>query len=202
MTYPKDPGHVAGSETSAAGADYIAPRRETQRERVLAHIQRAGIIGVTDEEGANALGLRKASYTARRRELDIDKEIFDSGRPRPGSAGIDVVSWVGYKHMVKPGYIAPLKGKERAGRSERYFLRVILMAAASCQGGHSEVGGMIAEMFDIPFPLTMENLETAAIKEGFDPKELWPWLFKFRADRDKQRKADEADGTGDLFHGV
>lgn len=66
---------------------------------------------------------------------------------------------------------------------ERYLRKVLLMAAASCQGGHSDVGHKIAGIFDIPFPIRMEGLEVAAHREGFDPIELWPWLYKMRAER-------------------
>jgi len=58
--------------------------------------------------------------------------------------------------------------------------RALLIAAAHCQGGHSDAGAAIAEVFGIPFPVTMQALEGAATARGYEPKELWPWLFKMR----------------------
>lgn len=58
----------------------------------------------------------------------------------------------------------------------RELRRVLLMAAASNQGGNSAAGAEIAALFGIPFPVTMEGLEEAAHREGFDPAKLWPWL--------------------------
>lgn len=51
----------------------------------------------------------------------------------------------------------------------------ILKFATHYQGGHSDVGDRIAEFYGIPFPLTMENLRSAALKRGLKPAELWPW---------------------------
>lgn len=52
----------------------------------------------------------------------------------------------------------------------------ILMAASHYQGGHSDIGAMIADMYGIPFPLTMDTLSRAARKRKLDPDVLWPWL--------------------------
>lgn len=59
--------------------------------------------------------------------------------------------------------------------------KVLLMVASGHQGGHSASGGAIADLFGIPFPLTMPDLEIAAKKHGFDPNDLWPWLAPMRA---------------------
>ncbi len=58
----------------------------------------------------------------------------------------------------------------------------LYMAAAHCQGGHSEAGRAIAELLSVPFPLDIKNLHTRAIIEGFDTKKLWPW-YPIRATR-------------------
>jgi len=47
----------------------------------------------------------------------------------------------------------------------------LFMAAANCQGGSSEAGAHVAAALGVPFPVRME----AAIRDGFDPDELWPW---------------------------
>lgn len=57
----------------------------------------------------------------------------------------------------------------------------LFMVAPSHQGGHSATGAAIAECLGIPFPVAVPDLERTAAAEGFDPKELWPWLYKMRA---------------------
>lgn len=59
--------------------------------------------------------------------------------------------------------------------------RIVLFKAASqFQGGHSAVGGEIADVLGIPFPISMRNLEKKAKSEGLDPNDLWPWLAPMR----------------------
>ena len=59
---------------------------------------------------------------------------------------------------------------------ETQYLRALLIAAPSHQGGHSASGAAIAEALEVPFPLTMPSLRAAAIDSGFLPYDLWPWL--------------------------
>ena len=59
---------------------------------------------------------------------------------------------------------------------ERRVLRALLMVAPGFQGGHSDKGMEIADALGLPFPLSMETLRPAAIKGGFMPYDLWPWL--------------------------
>jgi len=61
-------------------------------------------------------------------------------------------------------------------RTEQGYLRALLIAAPSHQGGHSGTGDAIAEALEVPFPLTMPSLRAAAIDSGFEPYDLWPWL--------------------------
>ena len=61
-------------------------------------------------------------------------------------------------------------------RTEQGYLRALLIAAPSHQGGHSYVGAAIAEALEIPFPLRTPSLRAAAIDSGFNPVELWPWM--------------------------
>jgi hypothetical protein len=53
--------------------------------------------------------------------------------------------------------------------------KTLFMAAANCQGGSSEAGARVAAALGVPFPVRMEELRRAAIRDGFDPDELWPW---------------------------
>lgn len=185
MDYPKEPGHAFGSATSEAAAEAIAPMSGPLRERVYRVIVGAGYNGMTDEECAVRLGMRINSETARRRELELAGQVFDSGRLRKNSSGVDRVVWVGARDYVNEGYKPRPKGS--AGR-ERHLRRIIYRLACHAQGGHSEAGHEVSELLNIPFPLTMANLEKAATRDGFEPMELWPWLYKMRADREQARK--------------
>ena len=65
--------------------------------------------------------------------------------------------------------VTELKGKVMS------LKKTLLMAAANCQGGSSEAGTRVAAALGVPFPVRMEALREAAIRDGFDPEELWPW---------------------------
>ena len=79
-------------------------------------------------------------------------------------------------------------------RSEtRQLQKALLMAACHCQGGHSDAGIEISTALGVPFPITMEALEIRAVELGFEPRGLWPWLFRMR----EQAKAAKARGNGD-----
>lgn len=61
-------------------------------------------------------------------------------------------------------------------RTERGYLKALLIAAPSHQGGHSDTGRAIAKALEVPFPLSMPSLRAAAIDSGFEPYDVWPWL--------------------------
>jgi hypothetical protein len=71
--------------------------------------------------------------------------------------------------------VAELKGKVMS------LKKALFMAAANCQGGSSEAGARVAAALGVPFPVRMEALREAAIRDGFDPKELWPWWSPMQA---------------------
>ena len=64
----------------------------------------------------------------------------------------------------------------------RALRKALLMCAASCQGGHSDAGQAVCNIFGIPFPVRMRNLARVAIEHGFDPAELWPWWKQLNPD--------------------
>lgn len=51
----------------------------------------------------------------------------------------------------------------------------ILKFATHYQGGHSDVGARICELYDMPFPVSMWSLRARAVEHGLKPAELWPW---------------------------
>jgi hypothetical protein len=55
-------------------------------------------------------------------------------------------------------------------------LRLILAMAPSFQGGHSKMGGEVADYLGIPFPLSVTHLRRKALACGLKPYDLWPWL--------------------------
>jgi hypothetical protein len=79
--------YIAGSETSHAAAVSIADTHEAQRARVLAAIVAAGARGLSDEEGATALGLDGSSYRPRRVRLCELRLVFKSTLKRPTASG-------------------------------------------------------------------------------------------------------------------
>ena len=172
MTYPNEPGFVNRDTSEAAAASIVMKLGELQTE-VFTFIRAAGFVGATDEEIQRILDMRPNTARPRRRELEMKGLVFDSGRRRITSSGRDAIVWVAYEEHVEKN--AP----KRSDRNrERQLLRVLYKAAPSHQGGHSDVGQEIADLLGVPFPLRMHNLQAAAIRDGFDPADLWPWWRK------------------------
>jgi hypothetical protein len=74
--------------------------------------------------------------------------------------------------------------------------KALFMCAASCQGGHSDAGAAAAEVLGVPFPLRMEALERKAEADGFNTQELWPWLYRMRAQKSPSTQRGEGRGEG------
>ena len=64
--------------------------------------------------------------------------------------------------------------------------RALLMCAPSHQGGHSDTGMEISEVFGIGFPLSMDSLRAFAISRGHMPYDLWPWLERMESRRNPE----------------
>lgn len=82
------------SETSQAAAEAIKPRVEIDRARILAEIKRSGVLGRTDGELQEQLGMNGSSQRPRRIELLDAGLIRDSGRTRKSASGRQCVVWV------------------------------------------------------------------------------------------------------------
>lgn len=168
------------TDTSRAAAEALAGCVGTIRRRVYDHIFEKGLFGATDEETQRDLGMVQNTQRPRRKELETMLLVVDSGQRRRLTSGRDGIVWIASAFSVR----TPIRRTSSDRPGERVLRKALLMAAASCQGGHSDAGALIAEIFDIPFPIRMENLEAAALKDGFDPKTIWPWLYKMRAARE------------------
>jgi hypothetical protein len=86
--------------TQVAAAAAVLPRTGTQRRRVLDAIRAAGPVrpdgsgGLTDEEIEDALHIGGNTERPRRKELEHDGLIVESGRFRATSTGRDAIVWV------------------------------------------------------------------------------------------------------------
>lgn len=78
------------------------------------------------------------------------------------------------------GYTQLMHNLAKAKKMQSTEMRLILAMAPSYQGGHSKIGGEVADYLGIPFPLTTTNLEKKAVEHGFDPHDIWPWLKQAR----------------------
>lgn len=83
--------HARGSETSLRAAASVVPRAaKTVRAKVL---DRLRACPSTDEELCDALGLGGNTVRPRRRDLETDGIVIDSGKRRPTRSGRLAVVW-------------------------------------------------------------------------------------------------------------
>ena len=85
--YPNAPGHVAGSDTSAAAADSVADTAGNMRRQVWRLINQRGEYGTTDDELEVLLGMRHQTVSARRRELELLDAIHKTPERRKTRSG-------------------------------------------------------------------------------------------------------------------
>ena len=86
--------YARSSDTSMEAAVEIEPHAGTLLEKVLTEIRRSGVIGRTDDEIEEQLGLRHQTASARRNDLAGRGIIVDSGRTRRTSSGRKATVWV------------------------------------------------------------------------------------------------------------
>lgn len=98
-TEPSAP-YVAHSATSRAAAESVTrSTAQTDRERILAFLLRAGVTGATDEEGFDTLQMNPSTYRPRRIELAqagriVPLVVEGKGIARPTHSGRFAVVWV------------------------------------------------------------------------------------------------------------
>lgn len=79
--------------TEVAAARSVRIRSGTQRTRVLAAIAKAGVIGLTDDEGMTALAMGGNTYRPRRLELVEGGFIFEDGVSRMTETNHAALVW-------------------------------------------------------------------------------------------------------------
>jgi len=86
--------YVAGSETSEAAAVTLRPTARTLRAKVYRFIRDQAGHGATDEEAQLFLGMNPSTERPRRRELQQQGLIRDSGLTRRTRSNRQAVVWV------------------------------------------------------------------------------------------------------------
>jgi len=92
-TFPDPPARKRGPATSKAAARSMRSAAPSIRDRVLLHIADVGERGATNEQLADALGLRMSTVTARVNELSKRGYVRDSGERRVTTSGRSAIVW-------------------------------------------------------------------------------------------------------------
>lgn len=93
--YDGTPPHQKHSPTSREAADRIEPTTGTKRAQVLRYIHNSG--GATDEEIQDALRMNPSTQRPRRRELQLQGTVVDSGNTRLTRSKRRAVVWIDTK---------------------------------------------------------------------------------------------------------
>ena len=87
------PVYQRHSRTSYEAAEAIKPSRETLQRKVLAYLKTRGGEGATDIEIQRDLNMRGSTERPRRRELEDQGLVIDSGLTRKTPTGRSAVVW-------------------------------------------------------------------------------------------------------------
>lgn len=90
--YPDTPGHNF-RDTSKEAAERIAPKAPALRLRILGELQVRASFGATCDELEQAFGLSHQTVSARLREMNLAKSIYDSEKRRPTRSGRNAIVW-------------------------------------------------------------------------------------------------------------
>jgi hypothetical protein len=99
--------HQKHSLSSQDAAERIQPEVPSLQERVLIYLESTGVGGATDEEIQLALNMPVSTQVPRRRELQLDGKVHDSGKMRRTSNDRWAVVWV-----AGPPKVVPFKPKK------------------------------------------------------------------------------------------
>jgi len=92
--FDPSPPYVRHSPTSKQAATDILPKQGTLRHRVYEFLEKSRVYGATDEEMQRCLEMPANTQRPRRRELQQQGLIRDSGRTRATESGRQAVVWV------------------------------------------------------------------------------------------------------------
>ena len=99
--YDGQPPHQKHSQTSRTAAAAIIPTATTKRMKVLRFIREHG--GATDEEIQKGIPMPASTERPRRRELQLQGMVMDSGKTRPTESGRSAVVWVCSENLDTTG---------------------------------------------------------------------------------------------------
>lgn len=85
--------YVAGSSTSKSAAKSMECAAPTLKARVLSYITRQGTLGATDEEMQSGIPMAANTQRPRRRELELEGRIENTGKTRSTASGRQAVVW-------------------------------------------------------------------------------------------------------------
>jgi len=81
-------------DTSTQAAVSVRGKAATLRQQVYEHLHSKGRYGATDEEMQDALEMNPSTQRPRRKELETNNQITDSGQRRRTRSGRNAIVWV------------------------------------------------------------------------------------------------------------
>ncbi len=85
---------VKHSDTSREAAEAIEPKVNKLQGQVMTFIHSTSLLGATDQEIQDALGMSGSTERPRRRELEIMGRIVNSGATRKQANGRNATVWI------------------------------------------------------------------------------------------------------------
>ena len=92
--YSGSPPHQSHSDTSKASAEQVREKAPVVRAKVFEFIRSKGKMGATDDEIHGHFRIDKNTTAPRRRELQLQGRVMDSGFRRRTTAGKMATVWV------------------------------------------------------------------------------------------------------------
>jgi|TARA_R110000796_G_C14519982_1_gene430763 hypothetical protein len=107
MSHFENHAYTGTRHTSREAAVDVLPKTGTQRRMVYDHIVTRGAYGATIDECATSLDMPVQSVTPRRRELEDQGLLVDSGVVRKGTYSQNGIVWVAADEGDAKPYVQP-----------------------------------------------------------------------------------------------